>query len=78
MEVHPDIDNNNVTRSTLAKVFVSLELDKSIRILDVACGTGIVAEELRNHGYSNIDGLDPVAGYLKVAEYKRLYKVMYM
>ena len=62
-------------RTKLTDVFLGLDLDRSVRILDVACGTGIVAEEIRSKGYCNVDGLDPVQGYLTVAQSKGLYKV---
>ena len=63
-------------RTTLSEVFLDLKLPQSARILDVACGTGIVAEELRQRGgYDNIDGLDPVKGYLETAQDKKLYRV---
>ena len=62
-------------RTTLSEVFLDLRLPREARILDVACGTGIVAEELRPHGYDNIDGLDPVKGYLATAQDKKLYRV---
>ena len=62
-------------RTTLSEVFLELRLPREARILDVACGTGIVAEELRPHGYDNIDGLDPVKGYLATAQDKKLYRV---
>ncbi|GFS13115.1 Williams-Beuren syndrome chromosomal region 27 protein [Elysia marginata] len=49
--------------------------DKSqIRIMDMACGTGLVAEDLRSRGYENIDGVDPAAGMLEVAREKGLYR----
>ena len=51
-------------------------MDPSCRVLDVACGVGNVAEEIREGGgYNNIDGLDPVKGYLETAQAKKLYKV---
>ena len=62
-------------RTTLSEVFLELNLPREARILDVACGTGIVAEELRPHGYDNMDGLDPVKGYLETAQHKKLYRV---
>ena len=62
-------------RTCLSEVFLELNLPREARILDVACGTGIVAEELRPHGYDNMDGLDPVKGYLETAQHKNLYRV---
>merc|ERR1712012_1355451 len=46
--------------------------DKSSRILDLACGPGNVAFILRDHGYTNIDGLDPSSGLLAAAQEKGL------
>ncbi|GFO19652.1 Williams-Beuren syndrome chromosomal region 27 protein [Plakobranchus ocellatus] len=49
--------------------------DKSqIRIMDMACGTGLVAEDLKAHGFHNIDGVDPSQGMLQVAIEKGIYK----
>ncbi len=32
--------------------------DKSIRIMDIGCGTGLMGKKLADHGYSNVDGCD--------------------
>lgn len=61
-------------RTTIADVFLELNLDKNVRIIDIACGTGAVAEDIATRGYVNIDGLDPMKGYLEVAHTKGLYK----
>ena len=37
---------------------VHLKLDENVRILDVCCGTGLVARYLREKGYTNVDALD--------------------
>ncbi|CAH1796157.1 unnamed protein product [Owenia fusiformis] len=47
---------------------------KTARIIDVAAGTGKVAEHLKLHGYENLDALDGSSGMLKVARDNRLYK----
>ena len=47
--------------------------DFDARILDAGCGTGNMAQILRQMGYRNIDGLDPSAGMLAVARNKALY-----
>ena len=62
-------------RTSLSDIFVSYNLDKNVRIIDVACGVGIVAEEIGRFGYRNIDGLDPQKGYITVVEARGLYKV---
>jgi predicted TPR repeat methyltransferase len=69
------VDETTVERrTTIADVFLELNLDPDVRIIDVACGIGIVAEDLARHGYKNIDGLDPSKGYIEVANSKGLYK----
>ncbi|XP_033734340.1 methyltransferase-like protein 27 isoform X1 [Pecten maximus] len=46
---------------------------KSVRILDVAAGTGIVGEELQKLGFTEIDALDPSPGMLDHARKKGVY-----
>ena len=65
---------NMERRVTLGEAFLQLNLDKSAKIIDVACGTGAVALELVPEGYTNIDGLDPMKGYLEVAKERKLYQ----
>ncbi|XP_053562312.1 methyltransferase-like protein 27 isoform X1 [Bombina bombina] len=43
-------------------------------VLDVACGTGLVAQELQHHGFRLFHGLDGSPGMLQVAENKGLYQ----
>ena len=72
------VDQNGVVvvpKTKISDVFLEQNLDKDVRIIDVACGIGIVAEEIASHGYTNIDGLDPSKGYIEVAKSKKLYKV---
>jgi len=39
--------------------FLTVDIsDKSLRIMDVGCGTGLMGEMLKEHGYTNIDGCD--------------------
>ena len=40
----------------------SLDLQKDVRIIDIACGAGNVASLLKENGFVNIDGLDPSQG----------------
>ena len=42
-------------------------------IMDLACGTGLVGEQLSNRGYKNIDGVDLVPELLQVAKEKGIY-----
>ena len=58
--------------------------DKAAKILDLACGPGNVAAivsslslyppQLKEHGYTNVDGLDPSSGLLAAAQAKGLYQ----
>merc|ERR1712062_927693 len=60
---------------TLVEEFLAQGVtDKSTKILDMACGPGNVAFILREHGYTNIDGLDPSSGLLAAAQEKGLYQ----
>ena len=43
-------------------------------VLDVGCGTGIVAEALHQRGFSSIDGIDISPEMLAEAERKNLYR----
>nr|DBA34175.1 TPA: hypothetical protein GDO54_001762 [Pyxicephalus adspersus] len=43
-------------------------------VLDVACGTGLVSEELQRFGFTLFHGLDGSAGMLEVAKNKELYQ----
>ncbi|XP_072046770.1 methyltransferase-like protein 27 [Amphiura filiformis] len=42
----------------MAKIVESVQPSKNARILDVACGNGILGEQLKTLGYMNVDGLD--------------------
>ncbi|XP_067665490.1 methyltransferase-like protein 27 [Haliotis asinina] len=44
-----------------------------VNILDVAAGTGLVSVEMRKHGFTHIDGLDPSEGMLAQAKKNNLY-----
>ncbi|KAL4231000.1 hypothetical protein ACF0H5_011373 [Mactra antiquata] len=48
-----------------------------LRLIDIACGTGLVGVELSKHGFKNIDGLDPSSGMLKQCEKRHIYKHLY-
>jgi SAM-dependent methyltransferase len=48
-------------------------LPRSARLLDAACGTGLVAESLAHFGFADIQGLDFSPGMLAVAARKNVY-----
>ena len=48
--------------------------DRSAKILDAGCGTGLIGEALATLGYRDLEGLDLNASMLKVAGGKGAYK----
>ena len=54
----------------IAGLTAELVLDRDARILDVGCGTGLLAAFLVEEGFSHIDGLDYSAEMLDVAKRK--------
>ena len=51
--------------ATLAAV---AEERRNVRVLDVGCGTGLLAKSLRTQGFSRVDGVDYSAPMLAVAQ----------
>jgi predicted TPR repeat methyltransferase len=49
-------------------------LPREARLLDAACGTGLIGEHLAPYGFTAIDGLDLSAGMLTVAARKGVYR----
>jgi SAM-dependent methyltransferase len=60
-----------------ARIFSEVVVDKSCRILDVACGTGLVGGELKKLGYNNVDGTDFSAEMLKISEGRAVYNNLF-
>ena len=52
----------------IAALAASTEKRRDVRVLDVGCGTGLLANSLRAHGFSRVDGLDYSAPMLSVAQ----------
>ena len=44
------------------------------QVLDVACGTGVVGKEVREAGYTLVDGLDPSRAYLEGAMDRGIFR----
>ena len=57
----------------VAEIAVTYCENKAARILDVGCGTGLVAQRLSQLGYNQIDGLDFSSEMLEVARNKGMY-----
>ena len=58
----------------LVETFAKLNLDKNVKIIDIASGPGNVPYFLKNHGYTNVDGLDPSQGLLDQGTKRGLFK----
>ena len=60
--------------SELKKILKSkIKLNKNIKILDAGCGTGYVAEALKELNFKNISGIDFSQEMLTVAKKKKIY-----
>ncbi|KAK2163804.1 hypothetical protein LSH36_74g12007 [Paralvinella palmiformis] len=51
--------------------------DKSIKILDIGAGTGLLGEQLKNRDFTDVDGLEPSSEMLKIATEKGVYQQYY-
>ncbi|XP_076819520.1 methyltransferase-like protein 27 [Clavelina lepadiformis] len=71
-------DTPQVLASEALKLLQETKKDlDNCKILDIACGTGLVAQGLRNDGFKgSIDGIDGSEGMLKIAEEKGLYQIL--
>jgi ubiquinone/menaquinone biosynthesis C-methylase UbiE len=49
-------------------------LPREARLLDAACGTGLVGEGLKRFGFTDLHGLDLSSGMLAVAARKQVYR----
>jgi len=68
------IMGNYSGHSKCAEAFVKLGLDRTVAILDLAAGTGLLGAEVTRHGYVNIDGLDAAIGMLNQARRNNIYR----
>lgn len=67
------VDGGYANPQTIVDCFCRFVTDKSARILDVACGTGLVAQGLRARGFLRMDGLDGSEKMLEIARSRQLY-----
>ena len=52
----------------IAALVALTEERRDVRVLDVGCGTGLLANSLRSYGFNRVDGLDYSAPMLSVAQ----------
>ncbi|XP_066912193.1 malonyl-[acyl-carrier protein] O-methyltransferase-like [Clytia hemisphaerica] len=57
-------------KAVATKILKLYSNEKNIKILDYGCGTGATSDLLSEHGYQNIDGLDPCKEIIDVARSK--------
>ena len=56
------------------RIFTEFVENRSARIIDLGCGTGLVGEALHAHGYSHVDGADFAEPMLGEARAKGVYR----
>ncbi len=66
-------DLGYVAFSEAGDIFMEVVTDRSARILDVACGTGLAGAYLQRHGYLHVDGADLSTKMMEVASQRGLY-----
>lgn len=60
-----------------AEVFARVVGDKTLRVLDLGCGTGLVGEVLAGKGYTRLDGADFSQEMLVEAGRRRVYRNLF-
>jgi len=74
-----DHDNDNllgtVSQPLSVQIFQEYIKDKSLRIIDVGCGTGLVGVELEKGGFSNFDGIDISQEMIDIAKQRSYSKL---
>jgi len=74
-----DHDNDNllgtVSQPLSVQIFQEYMKDKSARVIDVGCGTGLVGVELENSGFNNFDGIDISQEMIDVAKQRGYSKL---
>ena len=74
-----DHDNDNllgtVSQPLSVQIFQEYIKDKTLRIIDVGCGTGLVGVELEKGGFSNFDGIDISQEMIDIAKQRGYSKL---
>ncbi len=66
-------DLGYVAHKDASELFARIVPDKAVRILDVACGTGLVGDYLKGLGYLDIAGVDFSQEMLNISEQRNVY-----
>ena len=76
-----DKDNDDllgtVSQPTAVQIFQEYVQDKTLKVVDVGCGTGLVGKELKKNGFINFDGIDISQEMIDIA-YSRGYKTLFL
>lgn len=59
----------------LCNIFIP---DKNLKIIDIGAGTGFCGYFLKQHGFTQIDGIDPSSSMIKIAKSKNIYQKLYV
>lgn len=70
---HLEHDLGYTLPETVAAQFAKVVADKSARVIDIGCGTGLTAAGLARRGFNNLDGLDFSPEMLAEAGRKGIY-----
>jgi predicted TPR repeat methyltransferase len=65
------------SHSTVASLLIENLPEKTSRILDIGCGTGLTCTLLHEQGYTNLEGIDLSADMLAVAENRNIYQSLF-
>lgn len=70
-------DLEYVAHKEAGNIFCSRVTDKKLKILDVACGTGLVGEYLKNQGYKNLHGVDFSKEMIEISNKRNVYQSLW-
>jgi len=74
-----DHDNDyllgTVSQPLSVQIFQEYMKNKSVRIIDVGCGTGLVGLELKNSGFTNFEGIDISQEMIDIAKQRNYSKL---
>ena len=63
---------------TIASLLIQHLPEKSSRIIDIGCGTGLTCTQLHKQGYCNLDGIDLSPDMLQVADNKNICQLLFV